>query len=228
MSDSFLTFEKFTDPALAAAIAGELEAHGIPAKVVDDKPVFDASFANTHYEATALLQVAPADFTRARKVLEDFYQSQLSHLDPDYYLFSFTDEELTNVIQHPDEWSPLDYALAKQLLAQRGKPVTSEQEATIRQQRIHTLAKPEKMHLGWVIIGYCAALTGGILGLILGYVLIAAKKTLPNGQRVYVYTAKERQQGRIILLVTLACFVLWVLTGRTWMTVFFYWTPSLF
>ena len=68
--------------------------------------------------------MAAADFPRAHLALKAYYQAQLSTMDPDYYLFSFTDTELLEIVTHPDEWGHLDYALAKKLLADRGKPLS--------------------------------------------------------------------------------------------------------
>lgn len=223
MSDNLLTFEKFTDPALAAAIQEQLQAQGIHSEIDNDNPVFDVSFANNQYQPTTLLKLAPDDFIRARAALDAYYQSQLSGLDPDYYLFSFTDEELLNIVKHPDEWGPLDNALAKQLLARHGRPLTDDQAATFQQERLTTLAKPEKIHRGWIIFGYITALTGGFIGFIMGYLLAYSKKTLPNGERVYIYTPLERRHGKQIVWLSVLCFVIWLLAGFGWMPWIFFW-----
>jgi hypothetical protein len=210
MPDAPLTFETFNDRALADTIAEQLRSHGIDSEIVDDAPPFDVTFANNQFEPTIQLKLAPSDFGRAREALEAYYQSQLSHLDPNYYLFSFDNKELLDIIQHPDQWGSLDYVLARHLLAERGHPVTKGQAAAFQQERLTTLAKPVKTHTIWIVIGYIVAFGGGFLGMILGYVLAYSKKVLPNGERAFIYTATDRWHGRRILVISLICFTYWV------------------
>jgi hypothetical protein len=42
---------------------------------------------------------------------------------------------------------------------------------------------------------------GGAIGIAVGLNLWTMKKTLPNGERVYVYAEKDRIQGQIITVV---------------------------
>jgi hypothetical protein len=202
MSDTLLTFQKFNDPQIAAAIADQLQAQGIPNEVVNEAPSFDVSFANNHFEPTIQLKLAPADFTKARAALQAYYRSKLKNLDADYYLFSFTNAELLEIIKTPDEWGDLDYALAKELLAERGQPVTAEQEAAFHRERLTVLARPEQTHPLQIFIGYLCALLFGVFGFIIGYIFVFQKKTLPNGDRVYLYPPGERRHGKYILILS--------------------------
>jgi hypothetical protein len=69
---------------------------------------------------------------------------KIQRKDPDYYLLSFSDDELLDLVRNPDEWGPLDYVLAKQILASHGKPISPEQEVGFQAERIRTLAQPEE------------------------------------------------------------------------------------
>ncbi len=116
-----------------------------------------------------------------------------------------------DLIRHPDEWGHLDYALARQLLTQRGQPVTPAQEATFRQQRLTELARPEQTHPLQIFFGYVAALfAGGFPGLILGYIFTCMKKTLPNGEQVYIYPPNERRHGKRILVISAIILIYWI------------------
>jgi hypothetical protein len=215
MSDTFLTFEKFADPELAATISAQLEARGIPSQISNEGPAFDPTFANNNFDPPIHIKLRPADFSKARRTLEHYYQGQLSNMDPDYYLFSFTDAELLDLVKNPDEWGPLDYALAKHLLAEHGAPVSPEQEAAFQQERIETLAKPEKPQWNWIIAGYVGSFVFSIPGLILGYILAYIKKTLPNGEQVYLYSARDRWHGKRILALSAVLFLYWLWTFIT-------------
>ena len=209
-SEHFLTFEKFSDPELANTIAAQLKAQGITSSIVNEGPAFDPTFANNNFEPNIHLKLNPDDFSKARRMLEKYYQGQLADIDPDYYLFSFSDTELLDLIKNPDEWGPLDYALAKHILAEHGIVITPDQEAIFQKDRIRKLRSPEKTPRRWIILGYIAAVVFPILGLILGYILAHAKKTLPNGTQVLVYSAAERKNGNRILFISTIFFLFWV------------------
>jgi hypothetical protein len=215
MSDNFSTFEKFSDPELAATIASQLQAQGIGVTLVNESPLFDPTFANNIFEPTIQLKVRSGDFKKARRLLERYYQGQLAGMDPDYYLFSFSDDELLDLVRSPDEWGPLDYVLAKQILAGHGKQVSPEQEDGFQAERIRTLALPEESKRRWVVAGYVAAVFCPLAGLILGYILTSSRKTLPDGSQVLIYSAGDQRQGkRISILATIVLALwFWQLTG---------------
>ena len=99
--------------------------------------------------------------------------------------------------------------LARKILAERGKVVSDEAISAIHEERIEELKSPEPPQTSWIIIGYLFALLGGVLGIFIGWHLMTYKKTLPDGERVYDYTERDRKQGRIIfylaVIVTALC-----------------------
>ena len=210
MPKPLLTFQQFNDPGLAETVAAQLKAQGIDYVVEKEGPVFDATFANNDFEPSIHLKIAAADFPRAHAALEGYYQSQLQAMDADYYLFSFTNAELLEIIRHPDEWGHLDYALAKKLLADRGHAVTPAAAEQFREQRITELARPEKTHPDQIIFGYVLAVIAGLFGIFLGYAFARLKKTLPNGELVYVYPPAERRHGRRIMIISTISIIFWV------------------
>lgn len=208
MPESFLTFQKFNDAGLASVIAERLKEQHIEYLIENEVPVFDVSFANNSIEPTIQLKVRPADFPRAHATLEAYYQAQLQDVDPDYYLFSFTDKELLDIVSKPDEWGHFDYALAKKLLTERGIPITSDAADALKEQRLQELSKPERSSVNWILAGYCFAIFGGFPGLFIGYFLRYFKKTLPNGERIYVYPEAERKHGKRILVISAISFII--------------------
>ena len=225
MPQPYLTFEKFSDPELAAAVAEHLQNNGIDYSIENEGPLLDATIIGNDLGPTTHLKIAGEDFTRAHAILEDYYQSQLKNIDPDYYLFSFTNAELMEIMQRPDEWGHLDYALAKRLLAQRGQEITPIKADQMRQERLTELAKPEKTHSYQIVFGYAGALIGFLGGatgasfglwsafaaLVLGYILSFLKKTLPNGEKVYIYSSPERKHGKVIMVLAIIAIPVWFL-----------------
>lgn len=220
MPDNFLTYQKFNDPQLAATMCELLRSQGVDCKIVNEAPTFDVSFAYNKTDPTIHLKVPSGEFVRAHAALEVYYQQRLDTLDPDYYLLSFSDEELLDIIRHPDEWGALDYALAKQLLAKHGKPVTTEQEAAIQQQRLKVLSKPEKEHVLGIIFGYLAAISVSLIGIFIGYALTFSKKNLPNGEQVFLYSPKVRRHGRLIMAISVifTCYYAYaIFSNKLWL-----------
>jgi len=225
MPPPYQTFQKFNDPDLAAAIAQQLQAKGIDSKIENESPLLDATIIGDSLGSSIHLKIPASQFTRAHAVMEEYYRSQLQNIDPDYYLLSFTNAELLEVVQKPDEWGHLDYALAKRLLNERGQEITPVKADQLRQQRLSELTRPEKAHPIPIIIGYAGTLisllgglTGGFFGLwfnagglTLGYMLAFLKKTLPNGEKVYIYSPAERGHGKIILALGAIGLIVWFL-----------------
>jgi hypothetical protein len=141
MADPFLTFQKFNDPGLASAIAGKLKEQRIECLMEKVQPLLEPSFFRNTVEQTIHLKVRATDFDRAHKALEEHYEHQLQDVDPGYYLFSFTDLELLEIVAKPDEWGHFDYVLAREVLAERGLPIPDETIQQMKQQRLRQLAQ---------------------------------------------------------------------------------------
>jgi hypothetical protein len=209
MTENFLTFQRFNDEELAKDLIDKLNENGIPLETEDSNKFFDPTFALNPLSREISVKLRPGDFEVAQKLLANHYKAQLDSVDPDYYLFTFSDQELAEIILKPDEWGDFDYQLAQKILSERGKEIKPEVADLLRKQRIDELAKPETSHRYVVVIGYFSAFFGGLLGILIGWHLSYSKKTLPDGRSIYRYTEKERDDGTRILLVGTVCFVIW-------------------
>jgi hypothetical protein len=115
----------------------------------------------------------------------------------------------------------LDRQLARVILADRGKPISEELVAAIRQLRIDDLSNPEPAQAGYIALGYISSVLGGLLGIAIGYQLNTSKNTLPNGEQVYAYRKRDRQHGKRMFFLGLAVFIplviiriaMWVMKG---------------
>jgi len=206
MQATYLTFKKFPDVQSARGLQHFLIDNGIECVLADTSAQLGSAMAgelNKEYE----VQLKQEDFERAEKLIEAYAEKQIDDLPDDYYLLTFTDEELYEVVLKHDEWSEFDYVLARRLLSERGKTIDEAEIKKLREQRIEDLSQPEGNQQGWVIAGYVLGLLGGFFGVITGYVLLTAKKTLPNGQVVPMYSTSDRRHGKTILILSIAVFV---------------------
>lgn len=206
MQKDYPIFKKFPTLEQATDLKDLLEQQGIDSIVGDNIPSVDVTFSGSTLQHEYEVRIAQTDFERAEKILEEQAEDLINQVDKDYYLFEFSDEELYEILLKADEWNEFDYTLAQKILTQRGKSVDKSLLKSLKSERLKQLAKPEESQRPWIIAGYIFAFLGGFLGLIIGYFLWTAKKTLPNGQKVYSYSEKDRKQGRLIFYISLVVF----------------------
>jgi hypothetical protein len=208
MPDQYLTFKTFPDSNTAQDFATVLQQADIPYTIEEDAVVFDPSYANNQFNKDYHLKVRPQDFGSANQVLDDYYKAQLDKVEKDYYLFSFTDEELQEILAKPDEWGHFDYQLAKKLLAERGKEVRPEQTQKLWNRRVEELAAPEGVKSSSIVINYFVAFFFFPVGLFIGWHWMSAKKTLPDGERVLMYSYHVQQHGMRIFVIAIVMLIL--------------------
>jgi hypothetical protein len=204
----FVTYEKFATIGELKGFVELLQENNIPYELEEDVQLFDASFANISHHRDYRVQLLPQDFQRVDELRNKQAEIELSEIDPDYYLFQFTNEELIDLISKQDEWSPFDFQLARKILKNRGREISSGEIHELKEQRIEQLSQPEKDSKPWVIIGYVCAFLFPFFGIIMGIYMLSSKKTLPNGQKVYSFSQSTRNSGTIILLISCMVFAL--------------------
>jgi len=216
MEPEFITYQKFNDPALAEELAEQLQENDIPYRIEEQSLTFSITFVlNDPLQKEYAVKIRSEDFEKVNELLKQNEEMSTKEIGKDYYLFSFTDDELMDVVTKADEWSPFDVVLARKLLAERGKEISDQKIAVIQEERIEELKKPEASQLTWIIVGYVIALSGVILpffvsaiGVFIGWHLSSYKKTLPDGERVYGYSETDRMHGKRIFYLGIIVFVL--------------------
>ncbi|HWB24911.1 MAG TPA: hypothetical protein VG738_05505 [Chitinophagaceae bacterium] len=161
--EELLTFQRFNDLALATEFAERLRQLGIYCKIDNQSAPFDVTFANNVLEDDVRIKLLPGDFDKANEALDEYYKSLLDTVEPDYYLFQFTDAELMEIIAKPDEWNRFDFQLAQKLLQERGEGVTGTQVTHLQQERLEDLSKAKNLAAFWLFIAYLLPLGGYIL-----------------------------------------------------------------
>ena len=123
------------------------------------------------------------------------------NVDSSHYLYSFSEEELLDILLKPDEWSVFDFELSRKILKERGKDFSPGVLDLIKKRRIEELAKPEPSQSTWIFAGYLFAFTTGVIGALIGWHLMVFKKTLPDGKRVYGHNESDRRHGQFIFVI---------------------------
>lgn len=200
MEEKQVVFRTFSTREDAEALSALLSENGIIFKITQSEINFDPSTLNSEVNKKNEIFIHQTDVAKAEEILLQQAEKLLMDIEPDYYLLSFSDEELIDIVRKQDEWNAFDYLLAKKLINQRGIQFDEQKIKEIQQERLDELAEPEKVKLTWIIVGYFLALFGSIFGMIIGYSFWQTKKTLPNGEKIYNYSKKDREHGLIMFV----------------------------
>ncbi len=214
--DEAAPFRTFRTPEEAQALASDLELLGFSPTIEDSRNYISSAFVGASPEYFSV-KLPASDFLRAEAALEDVAEKQINEVGDDHYLFSFTTEELLDVVLKPDEWNAFDRRLARKVLAERGMPVEAATDEVIREARIEELTAPAKPQTILVLVGYVFCLLGGVLGIYIGHHLNTMKKTLPNGERIYAYREEDRAHGKWIFFFGLFMFVALIGVRLVWL-----------
>jgi hypothetical protein len=209
--EGFEIYKLLHNRQVAEEMSRILERAGIKCEITQSRQYFDPSFAFNKVDPDVNLKIKPEDFKQANQILKEYYEQQLEMVDKEYYLFTFSDAELIELVRKQDEWGSFDVELAKRILHDRGIEITDEIETEVEKQRLQELGKPEKASRFMIIGGYITALLGGFFGMLFGW-LLCTTKTLPDGQRVPMYTLEDRRHGQRMILIGFIVFAF--LMGR--------------
>jgi hypothetical protein len=201
MEPEFITYKKFNDVALANELAELLDSNDVKYFLEEEAPSFDPSFSYAHTKEY-VVKVMPDDFEQVNELVKENANESIGDVESDYYLLSFTNQELMDVIAKADEWNAFDVQVARKLLAERGNVISDDEIEEIEEKRIEELKITEPSQWSWIIWGYGFASGGGVLGFFIGWHLWTYKKTLPNGEMVYSYSEHDRQQGKYIFYLS--------------------------
>lgn len=217
--DELLVFKSFYTQDEAFSLLEFLREKGINGSVVKHRQVGEKVYVGIDYDRPFHLKIKGSDFNKANVILDTHILQNLSEIESDYYLYSFSDEKLLEIIAKPDEWNNQDIVLAKKILNDRGLPVSPEHVEANKLKRINQLEKPDSEGHMFIIPGYLLALFFGLLGVFFGLLLMNSTKTLPDGRKVSIYDKRTRSHGRNILIIGI-CMTL-IILGRIFAIVFY-------
>jgi len=206
-----ITFQSYISPEEAQEVSGILSENGIKNELGSNSPSVDLTLTGGGMSNQRIeIKIQQEDFDAANKILELEADKALSEVSKDHYLFEFTNEELFDVLLKKEEWSAFDFELSKKILDERGEKVSESLLNQLRIQRLNDLAKPEQGQKTWIVVGYLLSLLGGFFGLAIGWYIWKSKKTLPNGDRVFASSEKDRSHGKNIFLIGIIGMIFWL------------------
>ncbi len=198
-------FKKFPSTAHAEPFIELLDTHQIDYLMEKTAPLFDPFFSQNPFKEEVVIKLKLTDFEAVTKL---FQQSE-APADLDHYLYSFTDNELIEIVLKPYEWNEYDYTLAQKILKDRGKEVNTEVVSAIRKNSIEEIAKKETAPTVWIWAGYIFGVVGGLIGFFIGWHLRSHTKTLPDGRILSAYDEGTRNHGTRIMILGGIGVVVW-------------------
>lgn len=205
--DDLIRLKKFNTIEEANIVAELLEKNNIFMKIDKEQLPEDSVFAGNTLLTQICINIKPEDLEIAQNLIGGLEEVNIDKLEPDYFLFEFTDEELIDMLKKPDEWSMNDFHWALEILKQRGKEPEKTQVETWKKERLEVLSQPEAVTSKHVNTAYFFCILGGIIGIAMGRHINSFKKTLPNGQKVYTYDPESRKKGMGIATFGFICLI---------------------
>lgn len=208
--EEFIVFKRFRNPQEAETTLQVLQNNNVLYEC--DSFTDDRYFQIEMGAGSAkgfFVKILPSSFEKARNLLRKEAQNAIANVPKDYYLYNFSAKEWVEIVQKPDDWSELDYELAKYLLAEEGIEISTAQEKEILQQRDNERTKPISASWQMIIMGFL--LLPLLYGAVIGWEIASSEKVLSNGQRIYVYNEKSRVIGKVLVAAPLIILLIVVL-----------------
>jgi hypothetical protein len=209
MQEEFLPIRNFSQEDHFIDLLDLLESHHIPYQTEVYRQRIDPISMVT-LPPEFIVKVQSGHFSEVYVLLDKQAARAVVQADEDHYLFEFKDEELFDILASPDEWSAYDYQLARRILSERGIDIDAKLLNLLKKSRMEVLAQPEQKQTTYLGVAYLFSFLGGIIGIVIGWNLVTARKTLPNGQQIYAYRESDRRHGRRIMALGVIMIVVWL------------------
>ncbi|WP_343670506.1 hypothetical protein [Chitinophaga sp.] len=203
---AYQTYRIFESREEAVAMQALLSKNGIPNSMDERQATYDTVFVGVLNNQQYFVKIPQDKFLAANAVLEAAVDLNTLEVEDDYYLLSFTDQELLDLVKKKDEWGEFDYALAKKLLAERGISLNTSDLKVMEEERVQELKVMKKAGLALIIGGYLMAFIHTFAAFAIGLYLVTAFRRMPDGTTVPKYNTRARFHGDIIAILSVGLF----------------------
>ena len=171
----FLTYSKFFTKEEAEEFTKLLEQSQIQFKIVHEKDSLDKILIGETLDPMIAVKIPEARFEDANKISLAKAQSDLTGIDPDYYLLNFSNDELIEVLRNKNDWNYFDQALAQKILLDR-----KVQMPPIEKVINYDTYAPSRLENKWIVLEYLFSILFGYVGILIGALTVYSYKTLPG------------------------------------------------
>ena len=189
-----LTYSRFYAPEDAGVLIELLRNDGIEFEIDEEEPNIKV-YLGESLDPMVALKIPQEKFQRANDLFAGIAIATTEENDPGYYLFTFSNEELISVINHPGEWNVFDRSLAEKILRKRGISFVLENPG-------RQIYQAEQLPKKWIIIGYIVSVFA-MYGLCYGFSILHGTKTLSSGEVVPIYDKKSQRHGDLMTVIAM-------------------------
>lgn len=218
-SEDFVALREFNDRESLRDMVYLLDAAQISFRVDDSKSRFDVTYAHDDSRRSYRIEVAPSDKEKALGVFLESDRKVVNELPDHYYLFHYSDDELKTVIIRSFEWNSIDVLLAEKLLIERGINPDKEELLRLQQEALIANDTSEKVPPLMLVLGYLFCLTvdsSGLspdfFGLVLAIVILTAKKTTSQGNKINMFDQTTQKRATYLLGVYILSILFFILS----------------
>lgn len=198
---TFLTYSKFYTKEEAEEFAALLDKNNIVFDAERLTAQLDNIYLGEDSDPRYVVKVQQQDFGKVESLVKKEMETQVDHLPSDYYLFQFSNEELLEVLHNSEDWNHLDQTLAKRLLQQRN--VNTDGLAVQSVFNEEEINGKERISAATLVITYLLAAFFAIVGMLIGALMITAKRTMKDGSKMPLYDNWTVNQGWIVFNIGL-------------------------
>lgn len=139
--ENFIIYQTFANLQEASDLIDLLNANQIPFETDDTTMRFDMSAMNINpLENGFVVKIRETDIEKVNELT-------LSNATPecvaDHYLYSFSDNDIMEIVTNPEEWTSEEVELAKKILKQRNLQLTAEIVKSFRKGKITAQAEEQ-------------------------------------------------------------------------------------
>ena len=195
-------YRKFETAEIANMLVVLLDEHKVEHSVFHNGEEIE-DFNPSVHQRNLEIHLLEEDSERVDQLIEETADKELDTVEKDYFIFSFNNDELREVLIKAEEWSALDLALAHKLLRERGEPFDKEEISRLRDERAIELAKPKSASISSLVVAYLGAVFLQIIPIVAGIIYLTSKKDDLAGNRVPVYDDPTKKHGRTMILLSI-------------------------
>jgi hypothetical protein len=192
-------FEKYFSKEAADYYAALFTRAGLACTVEAPKDFFDVATGSNNADMTYCLRMPANAFDQAQNIIEQ--EVRKAGIDEDYYLRSYTNDELHNVLFTPDEWSRQDVAAAKVLLEERNVTLDAAHVNKVKTAIREKEKEKRTISLPVLIFIYLFGPLGIVAPMVAGLFIYFLQETDRDGNKSYAFSDKYRTHGIIIAVV---------------------------
>lgn len=214
---TFEYYRSFESKENAKAFTEFLTENEVEFLVDSPEVLIDKSIVGTGFLPKITLKIKSQDFEKVNELIAAQVEDTDIAAEGDY-LNELNDEELTDILKNPDEWSIEDGIVAKKILAERGITYSDTEIATFKNDKLQQIRVGKKASPLTLILYFLSILVGFYIGILftlagigMGYYYGYGTSTDINGKKYFAYDKETQRYGKIILYVGLVGFIVQLL-----------------